>query len=47
VGRSSYAIAKMLNGEGTRTRYGKEFKTQTVQNILEKRTGRTPTQETT
>jgi len=31
---SSYAIAKQLNDEGTRTRYGCEFKTQTVQNIL-------------
>src|SRR5579872_971129 len=35
-GLSSYAIAKKLNGEGTRTRYGKEFKTQTIQNILER-----------
>jgi len=33
-GASIYAIAKTLNEEGTRTRYGKEFKTQTVQNIL-------------
>jgi site-specific DNA recombinase len=33
---SSYAIAKQLNKEGTRTRYGCEFKTQTVQNILER-----------
>jgi len=35
-GASAYAIAKLLNAEGTRTRYGKEFKTQTVQNILER-----------
>jgi site-specific DNA recombinase len=33
-GVSSYAIAKKLNAERTRTRYGCEFKTQTVQNIL-------------
>jgi len=33
-GVSSYAIAKRLNAEGTRTRYGKEFTTKTVQNIL-------------
>jgi site-specific DNA recombinase len=33
-GKSAYAIAKQLNAEGTRTRYGCEFKTQTVQNIL-------------
>jgi site-specific DNA recombinase len=33
---SAYAIAKQLNAEGTRTRYGCEFKTQTVQNILER-----------
>jgi len=32
----AYAIAKALNGEGTRTRYGCEFKTQTVQNILDR-----------
>ncbi|HXJ89131.1 MAG TPA: recombinase family protein [Candidatus Binatia bacterium] len=35
-GATAYRIAKTLNGEGTRTRYGKEFKTQTVQNILER-----------
>jgi len=35
-GISSYGIAKTLNAEGTRTRYGCEFKTQTVQNILER-----------
>ncbi len=29
-------IAKMLNDEGTRTRYGKEFKAQTIQNILDR-----------
>lgn len=33
-GVSSYAIARALNAEGTRTRYGKEFTTKTVQNIL-------------
>ena len=33
-GTSSYAIAKQLNEEGTRTRYGRVFKTQTVLNIL-------------
>ncbi len=30
---SSYAMARGLNAEGTRTRYGKEFTTTTVQNI--------------
>ena len=35
-GVSAYAIAKTLNAEGTRTRYGKEVKTQTVRNILER-----------
>ena len=35
TGVSSYAIAQTLNAEGTRTRYGCEFKTQTVQNILQ------------
>ena len=33
-GVSSYAIAKRLNAEGTRTRYGCKFTTKTVQNIL-------------
>jgi len=33
-GISSYAIARTLNAEGVRTRYGKEFTTQTIQNIL-------------
>ena len=33
-GSSSYAIARTLNAEGIRTRYGKEFTTQTIQNIL-------------
>ncbi len=33
-GVSSYAIAKQLNAEGTRTRYSKEFTTKTIQNIL-------------
>jgi site-specific DNA recombinase len=34
AGTSSYAIARALNVQGTRTRYGKEFTTTTVQNIL-------------
>lgn len=33
-GQTAYAIAKALNDEGTHTRYGREFKTQTVLNIL-------------
>src|SRR5438445_12354143 len=33
-GVSSYAISRTLKAEGTRTRYGKEFTTTTVQNIL-------------
>ena len=33
-GVSAYAIAKQLNSEGTRTRYGKEFTTKTVCNII-------------
>ena len=33
-GSSSYAIAKQLNAEGTHTRYGKNFTTKSVQNIL-------------
>lgn len=40
-GASCYAIAKQLNSEGTRTRYGCEFKTQTIQNILERRNNAT------
>ena len=39
-GVSSRAIAKLLNAEGTRTRYGCEFHRSTVQNIL--RRARTP-----
>src|SRR6185437_2478969 len=35
-GVSSYAIARTLNAEGTRTRYGKEFTTTTIQNILKR-----------
>jgi site-specific DNA recombinase len=35
-GVSAYAIAKTLNAEGIRTRYEKEFKQQTVLNILER-----------
>jgi hypothetical protein len=31
---SAYSIAKTLNAEGIRTRYGCEFKQQTVLNIL-------------
>ena len=37
-GISAYGIAKMLNAEGTRTRYGCMFKTQTIQNILQRAT---------
>ena len=33
-GVSAYSIAKALNAEGIRTRYGCEFKQQTVLNIL-------------
>jgi DNA invertase Pin-like site-specific DNA recombinase len=33
-GISSYAIARTLNADGTRTRNKKEFTTQTIQNIL-------------
>ena len=33
-GRSSYSIAKRLNCDGTRTRYGKVFTTRGIQNIL-------------
>lgn len=36
-GVGSYAIAKRLNAEGTRTRYGKEFTTKTIQNILNRK----------
>jgi DNA invertase Pin-like site-specific DNA recombinase len=38
-GISSYAIARTLNAEGVRTRYGKEFTTQTIQNILRRPAG--------
>ena len=31
AGMSSYAIARALNAEGIRTRYGKEFATETIQ----------------
>lgn len=34
AGTSSYQIARLLNAEGIRTRYGKLFTTQTIQNIL-------------
>jgi hypothetical protein len=33
VGMSSYAIAKRLNAEGTRTRYGKLFRVTTIERI--------------
>lgn len=33
-GQSSYRIARLLNDEGTRTRYGKAFTTTTILNIL-------------
>ncbi|MBV9624692.1 MAG: recombinase family protein [Acidobacteria bacterium] len=33
-GTSAYAIARSLNAEGIRTRYGKVFTTRTVHNIL-------------
>jgi site-specific DNA recombinase len=33
-GMSGYAIAKKLNAEGIRTRYGREFKQQTILNII-------------
>jgi site-specific DNA recombinase len=36
-GVSSYAIAKRLNAKGTRTRYGCEFTTKTIQNILNRK----------
>jgi len=36
TGMSSYAIARALNAEGTRTRYGCEFQTMTILNILER-----------
>jgi DNA invertase Pin-like site-specific DNA recombinase len=36
-GVSSYAIAKLLNAEGARTRYGCEFTTKTIQNILNRK----------
>lgn len=36
-GMSQYAIAKVLNEEGTRTRYGKEFYAKTIHNILQRR----------
>ena len=35
-GVSSYAIAKKLNAQGTSTRYGKEFTTKAIQNILKR-----------
>jgi site-specific DNA recombinase len=38
-GESVYAIAKQLNADGVRTRYGKAFKVQTVQNILARSAG--------
>jgi len=41
-GISSYEIARRLNAQGTRTRYGKLFTTQTVQNILRRTTAVEP-----
>ena len=38
-GATAYRIAKTLNEEGTRTRYGCEFKTQTVVGILARISG--------
>src|SRR5262249_13524902 len=35
-GVSMYRIAKTLNAEGIRTRYGREFQTVTVMNILDR-----------
>lgn len=35
-GVSMYRIARTLNAEGVRTRYGKEFQTVTVMNILDR-----------
>lgn len=45
-GLSNYAIAKKLNADGIRTRYGKEFKTFTVSRILDRVLSSTPTQVT-
>jgi DNA invertase Pin-like site-specific DNA recombinase len=49
-GLSSYAIAKTLNAEGISTRYGCEFKTQTIQNILRREatneTAKVPNEQT-
>lgn len=39
-GVNIYKIAKALNDDGIRTRYGKEFKTQTIKNILKRSTWR-------
>ncbi len=39
-GVSHYAISKMLNTEGTTTRYGKEFTVTTVTNILRRTASR-------
>jgi DNA invertase Pin-like site-specific DNA recombinase len=36
-GGTLYGIAKQLNAEGIRTRYGKEFRAKTISNILERR----------
>jgi site-specific DNA recombinase len=36
-GVTVYGIAKQLNGEGIKTRYGCEFKIQTIQNILRRK----------
>jgi len=37
AGASSYSIAKTLNADGIRTRYGKTFTTRGIQNILQRR----------
>ncbi len=40
-GKTCYGIAKELNNEGFRTRNGKEFKPQTIANILQRRKEKT------
>ncbi|MBZ5679286.1 MAG: recombinase family protein [Acidobacteriia bacterium] len=42
-GVTAYSIAKQLNEEGIRTRYGKEFSKQTVGNIVSRTTPRATT----
>ena len=43
-GGTLYGIAKQLTPEGIRTRYGKEFKANTIQNILRRVVNSAPTQ---